>query len=327
MQQTMSTSSSTREITTLAELQALAPQWERLWLRDLNATPFQSPQWLIPWARHIAEGDLRTIAIGSERQLEALIPLYVYSEPRSRRRRLFLLGIGTSDYLDGIFAGDRQYCLRQFCGDWDECDFQQLRPASPLLQCGDERSAGEPCPVLDLRDWPRAVPHQMLHNVHYYRTRAGRAGMLRFETADAQTVDEILDALIDLHRARWNSKDASGVLCDPRVVRAHRESIPLMIHAGMLRLHALRMDGRIIAAAYCFIDPPREDRRAYYYLGGFDPACEKISPGTILIAHAIDEARGEGAIAFDFLRGRERYKYLWGAIDSPTYRLRSGGSR
>ena len=55
--------------------------------------------------------------------------------------------------------------------------------------------------------------------------------------------------------------------------------------------------------------------RAYAYLGGFDPAFEEASPGAILIGHAIAEAIGEGAGEFHFLRGREAYKYSWGAAD------------
>lgn len=58
----------------------------------------------------------------------------------------------------------------------------------------------------------------------------------------------------------------------------------------------------------------------YTYLGGFNPALEALSPGTVIIAHAIDEAIGEGRCAFDFLRGREAYKYAWGAADELTYR-------
>ena len=59
-------------------------------------------------------------------------------------------------------------------------------------------------------------------------------------------------------------------------------------------------------------------RRAYAYLGGFDPDFAHESPGVVLIGHAIAEAADEGAEQFDFLRGREDYKYRWGAEDSPT---------
>ena len=64
---------------------------------------------------------------------------------------------------------------------------------------------------------------------------------------------------------------------------------------------------------------PLDGARAYYYIGGFDPSRARLSPGTIMIGHAIEEAIGAGARTFDFLRGREAYKYAWGAVDLPLY--------
>jgi CelD/BcsL family acetyltransferase involved in cellulose biosynthesis len=40
-----------------------------------------------------------------------------------------------------------------------------------------------------------------------------------------------------------------------------------------------------------------------------------LSPGTQIVAHAIEEAVREGAEEFHFLRGGEAYKYAWGAVD------------
>jgi CelD/BcsL family acetyltransferase involved in cellulose biosynthesis len=56
-----------------------------------------------------------------------------------------------------------------------------------------------------------------------------------------------------------------------------------------------------------------------FYLSGFDPQWAAFSPGVLLIAHAIEEAIREGQQEFDFLRGNEPYKYLWGAQDSSTW--------
>jgi CelD/BcsL family acetyltransferase involved in cellulose biosynthesis len=95
----------------------------------------------------------------------------------------------------------------------------------------------------------------------------------------------------------------------------------------VLRLHALRLDGAVIAALYALADRPgRGDRRVYFYLGGFDPDRAALSPGALLVGHAIEAAVREGAVAFDFLRGQEAYKRRWGARDTPTYcrRLRHG---
>jgi hypothetical protein len=39
-----------------------------------------------------------------------------------------------------------------------------------------------------------------------------------------------------------------------------------------------------------------------------------------VLGEAIDAAWRDGATEFEFLRGREPYKYLWGAVDRATFR-------
>jgi CelD/BcsL family acetyltransferase involved in cellulose biosynthesis len=75
----------------------------------------------------------------------------------------------------------------------------------------------------------------------------------------------------------------------------------------------------VIAAFYGFADT-RPGGTTYAYHSAFDPLFEDLSPGTLIIAHAIEEALREGAVRFDFLRGREPYKYLWGTQDRATLR-------
>jgi CelD/BcsL family acetyltransferase involved in cellulose biosynthesis len=58
--------------------------------------------------------------------------------------------------------------------------------------------------------------------------------------------------------------------------------------------------------------------RFLFYLSGFDPRIARLSPGRLLIARALDRVRDEGAFELDFLRGREPYKYEWGAVDRPA---------
>ena len=49
-------------LSTTRGLEALFPDWDRLWREDRRATPFQSPRWLLPWWKHVGEGRLRTLA-------------------------------------------------------------------------------------------------------------------------------------------------------------------------------------------------------------------------------------------------------------------------
>jgi CelD/BcsL family acetyltransferase involved in cellulose biosynthesis len=52
-----------------------------------------------------------------------------------------------------------------------------------------------------------------------------------------------------------------------------------------------------------------------------DPEMSRFSPGSLVLNYAIRDAIGEGASAWEFLRGVEDYKFLWGAERVPKSRL------
>src|SRR5947209_19818076 len=89
---------------TFKELSDLAPEWCALWLQDEHTTPFQHPDWLLPWTEQFAPRELRVITIRENGSLQALLPFYIHRDFESGESQLLLLGVGTSDYLDGIFA-------------------------------------------------------------------------------------------------------------------------------------------------------------------------------------------------------------------------------
>jgi CelD/BcsL family acetyltransferase involved in cellulose biosynthesis len=319
----------------LHELAALEEDWLDLCERDPHSTPFQSPAWLLPWARYFTDGNLLSLVWRNDQKLIALLPAFVWRNPESQKRELLLLGQGVSDYLGLIIAAEEAHnlvasiheCLVQAHPDWDVVNFNDLRSDSPLV-------GGDPvpitpslplctcpcatCPILSLVPAPQIPAHQ-LNNIHYYRRRAERLGALEFETATESTLNSMLEDLFLLHSTRWSDRGSSGVLSEEKLRSFHREAACALLRSRMLRMYRMRCAGRIVAVLYGFA----AHRRMYYYLSGFDPAFSSISPGTLIIGHAIDQAMKEGCVEFDFLRGVEKYKYLWGAKDSHTFRLKS----
>jgi CelD/BcsL family acetyltransferase involved in cellulose biosynthesis len=321
------------QVTNIAQMEQLPTEWVRLWSSVPIATPFQSAEWLIPWWRHVGRGKLLTLAMYDE-ELIGLAPLYIYQSSDSTTRRVFLLGMGHSDYLDVLCAPGWENCvleemfaqLHACRRHWDVCEFQQLPSESPCVfanapeEWTSERLAGETCPVLALPQninllMSSSASH-LWDNIKYYRRRAAKMGEVRFESANENNLHEMTDALFRLHHARWSMRGSKGVLADDGVVRFHREALPLLFARGLLRMYIMWVDQSIAAVFFGLSDLRK---RTYYYLSGFDPHFERLSPGTLIIAHAIEEAIREGCEHFDFLRGRESYKYTWGARDTPTF--------
>ena len=216
--------------------------------------------------------------------------------------------------------------LRQERHRWDVIAFEELNPDARLLALPcppgwlDDVADEGSCTVLTLPEGTAriegAIPRSKLYDLRLARNRSRRRGTVSLERATA-SAGELLEALLRLHRARWARRgEPGGVLASPQVQDFHREAAPALLAAGLLRMYALRIDGRIVGSYYGFL----HRARAYAYLMGFNPAYAFESPGTTILAHAIAEAMREGARNFDMLRGHEPYKYAWGAVDRPNRR-------
>jgi CelD/BcsL family acetyltransferase involved in cellulose biosynthesis len=303
-------------------LAALAPQWWDLWERSPYATPFQSPAWLLSWWEEFRPGDLLCGVATAEGRLKALFPFYL--EEREGGPRLLPIGISLSDYLDVLVDAQcpeaAHAVTKLMCeARWASWSFEEMPPGAAAASlprpasCLEKMSPQETCPVLQLLegcDLESCVParrRRQLRRAHVIAATLGEPHISRCE----QDSQHFLDVLFDLHRSRWRERDEAGVLADAQVQNFHRAVLPRLAAAGLARCYLLALGHRPIAAYYGLL----HRGRAYAYLGGFDPAFAEASPGAILIGQAIVDAISEGVSEFHFLRGREAYKYGWGARD------------
>ena len=304
-------------------LAAIAPEWWDLWQRCPSATPFQTPAWLVSWWRAFHPGRLFTIAARRQGSLVGLAPFYLDG------RRLLPFGISLSDYLDLLidpqFADDVGPALLHHLSrtdlQWDEWELPDLQPGATALglacPSGLTHSIDDqnPCPVLPLPstvdDLSEVLPWRKRRQIRTARNRAARRGEVAVERVEADRLEHAYAELVRLHEARWQSRGEPGVLADPRVRRCHSLALEPLSRHGLLRFYVLSISGQAASVYLGF----QHQGRAYGYLVGFDPDYAFESPGTILLAHAIEEAVREGAREFHFLRGKEDYKYGWGASD------------
>jgi CelD/BcsL family acetyltransferase involved in cellulose biosynthesis len=311
------------EITISAELEKLERPWQELWANCDSATPFQSPAWLIPWWNSFHPGELITLAFWEQQHLTAVAPMFLFNGT------IRLLGAGNTDYLDILCEPESISPVLQLLfnhltnrrSEWDSCDFTDLSSSSLLLRAdtsalfADGRSECSVCPVLTSKQLN--ISKKLCANLESARRCLERSGGFVIEQADDESVPGMIDALIDLHEARWNKKGSAGVLCAEDVRQFNRRVAPALSRAGLLRLYGLRHQGQWIAVHYCLSG----HGRTYYYLGSFNPWMASYSPGNLLIHHSIMRAIETGDCQYDFLRGREAHKYRWGAKDTKTFRL------
>nr|WP_298720812.1 GNAT family N-acetyltransferase [uncultured Steroidobacter sp.] len=319
-------------ITECADLERLQPEWDALYERSPPATPFQQPSWLIGWWHCFSPGSLHVICVRRAGKLIGCAPFYAETTAAGRPRML-PLGIGVSDYLDVLIApeafvevdrllGDHIAARRDELGSWELCE---LRPESAAMSLSvptgmiEQRAECSTCPVLAIpsgaSDLKQVLPAHRLQALRTGWRRARAFGNLRIEQASIESARESLAMLDELHRKRWRSEGAPGVTADRRVHDLLMRSVPDWIASGRCILLVMFCD-QIPVAAHLLL---RGRKELLSYMTGYDPEFSRLGAGALLLGDAIERARRTGE-QFHFLRGEERYKYLWGARPRSNWR-------
>jgi CelD/BcsL family acetyltransferase involved in cellulose biosynthesis len=292
---------------TTEALYALADDWHGLFARCPDATPFQSAAWLLPCWHVFGTARPVVATLYSRGRLAGVLPLYALED------KLLPIGAGITDYQDILLdpeespgAASALLSAALAAANINRCDLIDLPPEAMLLRTDSPpgwkiaRQQSDPCPVVALGD----VPRGRRRDIRQSRHRADRLGGYAIETATPDTLDALLPAFYALHEQRHPGLDR-------RLRRFHRLAAPALLRAGLLRLWVLRIRNELAAGHYMLL----ARNRILFYLGAFDARFAYASPGTLLMGEIIEQAAAEGRHELHFLRGAERYKYAWGAVD------------
>ncbi|HVX91826.1 MAG TPA: glycosyl transferase, partial [Xanthobacteraceae bacterium] len=161
-------------ITDAAGLEAIAPEWWRLWAECARATPFQTPAWLLAWWTTFAPGDLCAVAIRRDGRLAGLAPFYLAHDHEGRR--ILPLGLSVTDYHDVLLAPGQEESAatalisHMSSAPWDAWELTELQPEAEALRlappsgCEVRSEVASACPVLALpsrvEDLPRHFPRR-----------------------------------------------------------------------------------------------------------------------------------------------------------------------
>lgn len=294
---------------------ALRDDWAALWSQVPGATPFEHPDWLLPWWRQFGTGRPRVAVSRSGGRLVGVLPMHALGQ------RTLPMGAGITDYHDALLLPGAD--IMPLVHAVEPCELLEVPPGSALRRMPVAWSRASTCPAFALTgELLATLPARTARKLRMNRNRANRMGGFTMERATLETAPELLAHLIRLHTARWTGQGETGVLADPLVCAFHADSAPKLVAAGLARLQVMRLAGAAAAACYALLS----QGRILFYLSGFDAAFAEISPGTLLLAAMLEEARAEGRWEADFLRGTEAYKYGWGGVDRHNAQARLPGS-
>jgi len=326
-----------RVIRDWAALQPLSDAWNSLLAESTNNHVFLTFQWLSAWWKTYGRGrELLVLLAEDAHRLLGIAPLYRHAATSHlgfRVRELCLLGneyVG-SDFLNFILHRDAEPRImaalwqRLVAEDWDRVvlDFvdSEARSVSLLRDLARSRhvafhsSHQWACPSMELpAEWDEFMrqPDTAFKKI----VKSKQKKLLRrtgVEIVAPRNVDEVarfIDRLIELHKERWELAGRRSGFFREQLCAFYHDAAAATYAKGWLRLTALSMNGSLEAMDIGFVYAG-----CFYSLqGACSRAGMKKKAGNALQCSLMESLVGKTGV-FHFLRGAERYKYLWGCHD------------
>lgn len=315
---------------------ALAPEWEALLDRSYDNRIFLTPTWYSVWWGRFGSGTASVLTSRDpEGLLQAVLPLQVALDGNDRR--LSLVGDHeVADYMDGaavraeavpLLARLWECALSEL--PWSHVELRHVPSSSPLIpalvEVASQRKlkmqieGDEVCPVALLcSTWDgylQMLTKKQRHEIRRKMRRAQEGADWVWRTVSpSDPLEPSLEAFFRLHtsatgeKAGFMTRAIRGFFCD--LAEAY-------LRRGNLRLSFFERNGDVVAATFSFF----HRQRYFLYNSAYAPRQAGYSPGVVAVAHAMEHAIAEKAVAFDFLSGVEPYKYQFGATDTFTCRV------
>lgn len=301
------------------ELHAHLPAWDAL--AAAAGRPFCAPAWMLAWWQEGRSGDARlrvVLVLDGDGELVGVGPFFAQVARGLAEYRL--LGAGFCHRVGPLArAGREREVAAAFAA---ALAAMTPRPASVVFEGID---GDDPWPELIAEGWPGRRPRLrtdvtmdapaialgadyegwMARRERKFRKEARRtARRLEEEGVAGRFADDdaAIEALLELHYARWQDRGGSNVGGEAQRVIA---------------CAARSLDGDRLAVA--LLDGPdgplaaelvlRAGDAIVFWGGGFDPAWSKHAPGTQAMLLALEAAAANGVQAADLGGGAHEYKW------------------
>jgi CelD/BcsL family acetyltransferase involved in cellulose biosynthesis len=321
-----------RDFESLEELKDL---WNELLFSSEQNCIFLTHEWISSWWKCFSEDNSLEILIfkDEEGSLAGVAPFMI-----KNKILRFIASQEVSDYCDVITLKERReefhenllsYFKKNY-SDVAKIELMNIKASSPTLsflpRLAPEHGFSASCneaevaPLLELpSSYEYYIKGLSKKNRHELRRKLKRIESLEgvniTKITDIKELQSSLETFIALHKEGspskgrfWKKKGMSDFF---------QEVASRLALQKWVELNLLFYEDRIMAALLNFSYADT----IYFYNVSFNKDFARYSPGLFLFNHCIKQAISEGKRKADFLRGRERYKYYFGAEDSKIFRL------
>lgn len=314
-------------ICTLEGLAGVRSDWNALVESSGQKCVFLTNEWFCTWFESFGESYELSVVLfrDSDGHLYGAAPLM--QTPKGLE---FIANHQVTDYCDFIVeGGQEELFFRNFFKFWQK-EYSQnsdlhlinIREGSPVLtllpQLANKSHVKhfvretEVAPSLGLpptyEEYLKTLKRKNRHEIlRKKRKIESQGGLLYKRVNTAEGVHDHMDLFIELHRKSSLSKREFWK--EPGVESFFRAIAPLFSSRGWIEFMVLHLQDELAAMLLNF-DYADE---IHFYNIAFDPKYAPFSPGIFLFNQSIHQAIQNKKKRADFLRGKEKYKYYFGA--------------
>lgn len=167
------------------------------------------------------------------------------------------------------------------------------------------------CPYINLPDTWEEYLHTLKNNSRNNLRRKVKSlhqHVVELKTSHGEScLNSQLESLFSLHQKRWKQNINPSKFNNSKERDFYRDVSNAFQRKGWLNLSVLDLDGISVSVAWCF----NYNNKLSYMTCAFDPDYSEKSVGTVHLIKLIESAIQSRLKKFDFLKGREEYKFRW----------------
>ena len=323
------------QIKTVSRFEELRNIWNELVYSSDQNSIFLTHQWFYSWWRWLSEGKSLEILLYRS---DSGPPVGIAPLMRENDVLAFLASREVTDYCDFIVRSGKEREFFESLLDFIRAQYPgvqkilliNIKQTSKTLHLLSQLAAkydftctvteSEVAPILSLptsyEDFLALLSRKNRHDLRRKLRRLEELeGVRTVKVMDAAGLQNSIKSFIQLHRRSDASKEefwGSQGMAD-----FFREIALQFSPQGWVELLLLLHNENIMAALFNFI----YDGQILFYNVAYNRDYAWYSPGVFLFHQRLKEAIQEGKKEADFLRGREKYKYYFGAKESKIFDL------
>jgi CelD/BcsL family acetyltransferase involved in cellulose biosynthesis len=323
-------------ITNYERFVAVKKEWNTLLSKSGQNCPFLTHQWFDAWWQCFGQdGELEILFFWDETDfLAGIAPLMVSNDALR-----FIASHEVTDYCNFISCVDKRNEFYENLMDhfhmnlstYSIVEFINIPVSSPTLSilprlaakhnliC--EKQESESVPILTMpgsyQEYIMSLGRKNRHELRRKIRKLESLGNVHVErVTESEKLSSAIREFVPLHKASSPAKQEFWQ--KQGMAEFFYELVHLFAIENWVELHMLYLEDRLITTLMNFL---YEDT-VYFYNIAYDIDYATYSPGFYLFDHSIKQAIAQGRKVADFLRGREKYKYFFGAKESKIYSLK-----